>query len=218
MIAARSTLPDADVSTRSYAKSWCNPSGAVLTPIAESVWAAERPFFWNGIDVGGCGAVIRLSDGTIWTQSPVELTLELRDAINSLGTLKHIVSPNYEHIKFARQWKEEWPDAVLYGCPGLKEKKPEEGYDQEVGANDAAPASWLGEIEVAHMKHEAVPIFNVPFFSEVVFFHKPSKILITTDLFWDYPACAGIPWGTKLWKFGMDRIYLPFYNSLVAAG
>lgn len=64
------------------------------------------------------------------------------------------------------QWKEEWPDAVLYGCPGLKEKKPEEGYDEEVGADDTAPASWLGEIEAAHMKHEAVPIFNVPFFSE----------------------------------------------------
>ena len=38
-----------------------------------------------------------------WSQSPVELTPELRDTINSLGTLKHIVSPNYEHIKFAKQ-------------------------------------------------------------------------------------------------------------------
>ena len=46
----------------------------------------------------------------------------------------------------------------------------------------------------------------------MVFFHKPSKILITTDLFWDYPGGAGIPFGTKLWKFGMDHIYLPFYN------
>ena len=36
-------------------------------------------------------------------QSPVELTPELRDAINALGTLKHIVSPNYEHVKFAKQ-------------------------------------------------------------------------------------------------------------------
>ena len=47
----------------------CNPSGAVLTPVADNVWGAERPFTWNGIDVGGRGAVIRLSDGTIWTQA-----------------------------------------------------------------------------------------------------------------------------------------------------
>lgn len=64
------------------------------------------------------------------------------------------------------QWKDEWPDAIMYGCPGLREKKPAEGYEEEVGVDDAAPASWLGEIEAAHMKHEAVPIFNVPFFSE----------------------------------------------------
>ena len=36
-------------------------------------------------------------------------------------------------------------------------------------------------------------------------------MLITTDLFWDYPG-HGVPIGTKLWKFGMDRIYAPFYN------
>ena len=47
----------------------CNPSGAVLTPVADNVWGAERPFTWNRIDVGGRGAVIRLSDGTIWTQA-----------------------------------------------------------------------------------------------------------------------------------------------------
>lgn len=46
---------------------------------------------------------------------------------------------------------------------------------------------------------------------QVVFFHKPSKMLITTDLFWDYPS-KNVPFGTKAWKFGMDQIYLPFYN------
>ena len=146
------------------------------------------------------------------------------------------------------QWKEEWPEATLYGCPGLKAK--DSAYDEEVG--DDAPAAWLGEIEAAHAKYEAVPIFNRPFFSEValvvctapwrvesysavhpstpwqspalwlpswrrgitsqvVFFHRPSRMLITTDLFWDYPG-HGVPWGTKAWKFGMDRIYAPFYN------
>ncbi len=61
------------------------------------------------------------------------------------------------------QWKEEWPEATLYGCPGLKAK--DSAYDEEVG--DDAPAAWLGEIEAAHAKYEAVPIFNRPFFSEV---------------------------------------------------
>ena len=43
----------------------------------------------------------------------MELTPELLDAINSLGTLKHIVSPNYEHIKFARQVRVHTGDSSL---------------------------------------------------------------------------------------------------------
>lgn len=38
---------------------WSNPSGAVLVEVAGGkVWAAERPFMWNSIDVGE-----RLSSG-----------------------------------------------------------------------------------------------------------------------------------------------------------
>ena len=28
-------------------------TGRVLREIADNVWAADRPFLWNGIDVGG---------------------------------------------------------------------------------------------------------------------------------------------------------------------
>lgn len=37
----------------SYDKTWSNPQGEVLVEVAGGqVWAAERPFVWNGIDVG----------------------------------------------------------------------------------------------------------------------------------------------------------------------
>jgi hypothetical protein len=60
--------------------------------------------------------------------------------------------------------------------------------------------------------------------------------LITTDVYWNYPQKDGIPnshlegsnddhglaptvgsipLGTRLWKFGMDKIYLPFYKRLM---
>ena len=74
-----------------------------------------------------------------------------------------IICPGTGIGVLALQWKEEWPEATLYGCPGLKAK--DSAYDEEVG--DDAPAGWLGEIEAAHAKYEAVPIFNRPFFSEV---------------------------------------------------
>mmetsp|Transcript_15897 Transcript_15897/g.38970 ORF Transcript_15897/g.38970 Transcript_15897/m.38970 type:complete len:151 (+) Transcript_15897:707-1159(+) len=72
------------------------------------------------------------------------------------------------------------------------------------------------------------------FFNEVIFYHKPSKALIVTDVYWNYPTSDGVPnshlggeeWelapsvesiplGSKLWKFGMDKIYLPFYKNFM---
>lgn len=48
---------------------------------------------------------------------------------------------------------------------------------------------------------------------QVVFLHKPSKILIASDLVWNYPS--EVPLGTRIWKFGMDQVYLPFYRAFM---
>jgi hypothetical protein len=41
--------------------------------------------------------------GSLWTQSPVELTPDLRQACDDVGEVKHIVSPNFEHTSFGKQ-------------------------------------------------------------------------------------------------------------------
>jgi len=43
----------------------------------------------------------------------------------------------------------------------------------------------------------------------------PSKTLITTDLYWNWPR-TNIPGGTRAWKFGMDAVYRPFYLAAMA--
>lgn len=80
-----------------------------------------------------------------------------------------------------------------------------------------------------------------PFFNEVIFYHTPSKSLIVTDFFWNYPRSDGIPnskyqslveknvdfgeweiaprvempFKSLLWKFGMDQVYRPFYLNFM---
>lgn len=78
-------------------------AGRVLTKHTENVWGAERPFTWFGIDVNGRGAVVKLSDGSLWVHSPVKLDPELKTAMDALGPVKHIVTPNFEHNKYAQQ-------------------------------------------------------------------------------------------------------------------
>ena len=41
---------------------------------------------------------------------------------------------------------------------------------------------------------------------QLIFLHKPSKTLITSDFYWNYPA-DGVEPGTRAWKFGMDQLY-----------
>mmetsp|Transcript_22568 Transcript_22568/g.29297 ORF Transcript_22568/g.29297 Transcript_22568/m.29297 type:complete len:295 (-) Transcript_22568:233-1117(-) len=194
-----------------YEKTWSNPSGTTLTNLAENIWAAERPFIWNSIDVGGRMTVIRLSDGSLWVHSPVALDSALSTALQELGPVKHIISPNYEHVKYAADWIEAYPEATSYACPGLQELKPDINFDTSVG-DQKNSNPWGDEIEALWIDCEQNPFNGKPFFNEVVFFHRPSKSLLVTDLYWNYPGGDDIPVGTKLWKFGMDCIYLPFYN------
>lgn len=185
----------------------------------DALFACPRPFVWNNIDVGGRMAVVKLANGDLWVHSPIDLDDKTREAMNALGRVAHVVSPNYEHVKYAAQWKRAYPDATLYACPGLIAKRPDIPYDREVTTR--APEAWGGEFEVAWFDGERAPVVDEPFFNEIVFFHKPTKSLMVTDVFWNYPdrAIAGVdvPFGTKLWKFGMDKVYAPFYRRVMVA-
>ena len=64
--------------------------------------------------------------------SPVFLDPPLVEALSKLGNVAHVISPNYEHVKYAKIWADHYPDAKVWGCPGLP--------DREAGVR------WTGEI------------------------------------------------------------------------
>jgi hypothetical protein len=85
-----------------------------------------------------------------------------------------------------------------------------------------------------HVDVEVNPATGKPFFNEVIYFHTPSKTLMVTDLWWNYPAStvpnsqygrndawelapvvSEVPLGSRLWKAGMDKVYAPFYSNLM---
>jgi len=227
-------------------QSWSNRQGITLTPITTGVWAAERPFIWNNIDVGSRSTIARMADGSLMVHSPVEWDEQLRDCLESLGGgVGHVVAPNYEHLKYTKQWAEKYPSVKMYACPGLPARMPEVSFAHEL---PNVPQSFSDNLDLCWMDCEINPFTGRPFFNEVVFFHKKSKSLMCADAFWNYPAgeypnynCEGddtgrshecpkmpaplpaggrlpsveVPLGTRAWKFGMDVIYAPFYRSLM---
>lgn len=263
---------------------WSNRLGTVLTPAAvPGVYEAGRPFIWNSIDVGCRMVVIELSTRgangkpDLFVHSPVGLDDRLADAIDAIGNVAHVVSPNYEHVKYAYQWAEKYTNACIWGCPGLMEREPlvkwtgelpygtrPPGYVPGVGEGEP-PAKTTGkngecmwdwnEIQPLHVDAEVNPFTGRPFFNEIVFYHTPSKTLLCTDTFWNYPRPDGVPnanyaeipggsasptinnetgeeerdfgawelapevgkvpFGSSLWKIGMDKLFRPFYMNLM---
>lgn len=249
---------------------WSNRYGKVITPASvPGVYTCDVPFYWNKIDVGGRMTIIQLStkDGNsnkpdLFIHSPVGLNPSLLEALDQLGTVKHVVSPNYEHVKYAKEWADTFPDAYIWGCPGLAEREPHVRWTGEIGYK-TRPSGYIdqyelgdakqivnadermwdwSEIQPLHMDVEVNPFTGKPFFNEVVFFHTKSKTLLTTDLFWNYPGDGitnsnyddlkekngedfgvwelapivdRVPFGSRAWKFGMDKVYLPFYLKLM---
>jgi hypothetical protein len=78
-------------------------------------------------------AVARLLDGNVWVWSPIALTPELVDEVQSIGPVRCIVSPNKLHHLFLQEWADRWPAALLYAPPGLARKKTALHFDAELG-------------------------------------------------------------------------------------
>lgn len=88
--------------------------------------------------------------------------------------VKYVVSPNYEHLKFAEQWSKEYEDANMWGCPGLAARIPEIDFAGEI------PNGFFGQmlgpklencwdfdtIVPLHLDIEVNPFSKKPFFNE----------------------------------------------------
>jgi hypothetical protein len=118
-------------------------------------------------------AVARLSDGSAWVWSPVALTDDIVEFMNTFESVGHIVSPNKIHHLFLAEWHERWPDALLYAPPGLAQRKPELLFDAELGGTP--DPAWAPDIDQVIFRGSLA-------MEEVVFFHRESRTVIVCDL------------------------------------
>ncbi|WP_298159127.1 DUF4336 domain-containing protein [Ferrovum sp.] len=109
----------------------------MLIPFGQDLYFANGPtvsFF--GFPYPTRMAVVRLSSGKVWVWSPIALTEELTNAVESVGPVCYIVSPNKLHHLALPEWRNRWPDARLYAPPGLALKKKDLHFNTELGECD----------------------------------------------------------------------------------
>jgi len=164
----------------------------MLDAFGPSLYVADGPvvsFF--GFPYPTRMAVAQLSDGSAWVWSPVVLTEELARAVEDIGPVCHIVSPNKLHHLFLKDWAKRWPDARLYAPPGLARKRPELRFHAELG--DEPDAAWATDIDQA-IFHGSIAM------EEVVFFHRASRTVIIGDLVQRFPEAKVSGWRGMLMR------------------
>jgi hypothetical protein len=135
----------------------------------------------------------RLPEGGLWVHSPIRLTDELADRVTALGPVAALVAPNSLHYWWLADWAARFPAADVFAAPGIarRAKRP---LPPHRALSPQPPRLWSGTID-QQIVHGAV-------FEEAVFFHRPSRTLVLTDLIENFEtprvASPGLRWLLRL--------------------
>jgi len=158
----------------------------MLQAITSDLWHLQHHFVVNGLQISSRMTVVRLNDSSLWLHSPVPLSAEVRARLATLGTVRYIVAPSKAHHLYAAECLAAFPDATLYGAPGLLSKRPDLLNMHELSRK--VEPEWAQDFEQIFFE-------GIPFGNETIWFHKPSRTLIVTDLcqWWQ----GELPFATK---------------------
>lgn len=145
----------------------------MLRPLADDVHILTVHFKLGSFDLGGRMTVVRLPDGGLWVHSPVRFTPEVRAQVDALGPVRFLVAPNLMHHMAMQDWAAAYPDAKVAAPAGLRRKRPDLRIDLELG--DAPDAGWADVIDQAFIR-------GMPRLDESLFFHRPSRTVLVTDM------------------------------------
>lgn len=146
----------------------------MLQRFADEIWTADGPIVSiAGFDYPTRMIVIRLSNGALFIWSPTALSGDLQTAVDSLGSVGHIVAPNSLHHKFVGEWQKAYPDAQFHAVPALRTKRPDLTWGSDL--KDTPAAAWSKDID-------QVVVGGSRITTEVVFFRRQSRTAIFTDL------------------------------------
>jgi len=180
----------------------------LLETIDESIWLVEGEIVsFYGFPYPTRSIVVRLGCGDLWIWSPIRLSDALHKAVDGLGAVRHLVSPNKIHHLYLSEWQAVYPDACLWGPASTIRKRPDLQFAGTL--TEEAPLEWGEEIAQFWFRGSFA-------MDEIVFFHRPSSTAIIADLSENFSAeflCEHWrPWQrllARLWKITVGHGYAP---------
>lgn len=144
-----------------------------MQPLAENLWVVHRPFRFLGLPLGTRMTVVRLANGELWVHSAFDPGPEILEQLRREGPVRHVVCPNRLHHVLVTEFTRHFPEAQLYVSAALPRKRPDLAHGLILG--DVAPQAWQPDLESLVLRGHV-------YLDEVLFFHRPSRTLILTDL------------------------------------
>jgi hypothetical protein len=165
-----------------------------LQKITANIWIAKLPLRFLGLSVGTRMTIVRLRDDRLVVISPIKLNPELIRQIDALGRVCLIIAPNRYHHLFAKEFKQQYPEALLWAARGLQEKRPDLPIDRIIEDFDGNIDGELFYQQFAGIN--APSLKGADPLNEVVFYHPSSRTLIITDIAFHFDETAA--WETRL--------------------
>src|ERR1022692_1441440 len=149
-----------------------NPPPPPLVPFADGVWLSTAPVTFLGLRLTTTMVILRLADGTLLLYSPVPLTPERREAVESLGPVKHLYAPNLLHHLWIGEWATALPSARVHAPKGLEKKHRDLRVDRIHGRSpEPAFSAAVDEIPIEGFR-----------LCETVLLYRPARTLVVADL------------------------------------
>lgn len=163
---------------------------------------AENVSIINGSPVRDMGvmfttrmAVVKLSDGSLWVNSPVAVPFDTLKRITELGPVRYLLAATPRHVWRLAAWHTLFPEAQLW-APRPTPFTLKKGHLPFTGIlGNEPPQAWKDDFDQLAFKGN-------PLIEEVLFFHKQSRTVILDDLIQIHPIAKGKPFQNALLKLG----------------
>ena len=138
-------------------------------------------------------AVVKLSDGSLWVNSPVSVPFDTLKRITELGPVRYLVAATPRHVWRLAAWHTLFPEAQLW-APRPTPFTLKKGRLPFTGIlGDEPPQGWAHDLDQLAFKGN-------PLIEEVLFFHKQSRTVILDDLIQIHPIVKGKHFRNALFK------------------
>ena len=167
---------------------------AALSVFGENIWIVDGPDVRDmGVMFTTRMAVVRLSDGSLWVNSPVSVPFDTLKRITELGPVRYLIAATPRHVWRLAAWHALFPAAQLW-APRTTPFTLNKGHLPFTGIlGDEPPQAWKDDFDQLAFKGN-------PLIEEIVFFHKQSRTVILDDLIQIHPMVKGKPFRNALWK------------------